>query len=262
MPSSGVSRCRTIVAGTGVPSGAGKVRVSHDVVRRGRGRGASCRCRSVRSPVREVDVGPDHGVHVGLVGDGDGGGLEVLVVGLGRPCPTRRAGRPRCRGSRAPSIGSTRSRCRTCERKVSTAWVAKASTRSSRSSGSSGRTGSQARWSWSASRGTGQRASRNSWASSLVTRRRVSVPSGSTACSAWYSTPGRRPPTDRGGSRGRCVSSTQTSRVSRLSDQITTSPPLRVARTFSSKRSSGSSSTSTSSSYDVPIACRQTWKGR
>ena len=61
---------------------------------------------------------------------------------------------------------------------------------------------------------------------------------------------------------GIAASTTHTSRVSRLSAQITTRAPLRVARTFSSKRSSGSSSTSTSSATGVPSACRHTWNGR
>lgn len=40
------------------------------------------------------------------------------------------------------------------------------------------------------------------------------MPSASTACSAWYSTPWRRPPTERAGLVGRCASITHTSLVS------------------------------------------------
>ena len=74
--------------------------------------------------------------------------------------------------------------------------------------------------------------------------------------------PWRRPPTERGVDVGDAASTTHTSRVSRLSAQITTNAPLRVARKFSSKRSSGSSRTSTSSVTGVPSAWRQTWNGR
>ena len=252
MPSSGVSRCRTSVAGHGRPVGRReRARLAR------RSAAGSWPRRLLAVPLgalagAEVDVGPHRRVDVGLVDHGDAGGLEVLVVGLGDACPLEQrvddepGGVERVERQRRAAGAAPR------ERKPSTTWVAKASTRSSRSSGSSGRTGSQAC-------GPGRpRAGPGSGPAGTPRRRRwsrrssVSVPSGSTACSAWYSTPGRRPPTERGGSRGRCASSTHTSLVSRFSDQITTSPPLRVARTSSSKRSSGSSSTSTSSSYDVP----------
>ena len=111
------------------------------------------------------------------------------------------------------------------------------------------RTADHAVASWSPSRGTGQLASRNSVAPSLVTTSRASVAVrahdvlGVVLHAA--AAPAHGP---RQGRAGRCASTTQTSRVSRLSAQITTRPPLRVARTSSSNCSSGSSSTSTSSS--------------
>ena len=61
-----------------------------------------------------------------------------------------------------------------------------------------------------------------------------SEPSGSTTCSAWYSTP-VPPAADRARRRlGACGVDHPDLAVSRLSAQITTTPPLRVARTSSS----------------------------
>ncbi|MFT4010905.1 MAG: hypothetical protein QM655_12785 [Nocardioidaceae bacterium] len=70
------------------------------------------------------------------------------------------------------------------------------------------------------------------------------------------------PPTDRRGrGRGAVRVDRQTSRVSRLSAVISTTWLLRVVRTVSSNRSSGSSSTSTSPA-GVPSRWRQIWWGR
>ncbi len=125
------------------------------------------------------------------------------------------------------SSGRMRSWLRPPTREVSTTWPTYASTCSSRSAGSSGRTGSHADESWSPERGTGHRASRNSVAPSLVTSSSSSEPSGCFRCSAWYSTPRRRPPTESAGEVGAAASTTQTSLVSRFSDQITTRSPVR-----------------------------------
>ena len=119
--------------------------------------------------------------------------------------------------------------------------------RSSRSAGSSGRTGRQADGSWSPERGTGHRASRNSVASSLVTSSSSSEPSGCRTCSAWYSTPRRRPPTERGADVG--LARRRRPRPRWCPGSPTRSPPGRRCgsrRTSSSNCSSGSSSTSSS----------------
>ena len=57
-----------------------------------------------------------------------------------------------------------------------------------------------------------------------------SAPSAYRTCSAWYSTPRRRPPTDRAGESGACASTTQTSLVLRFSDERTTRSPVRLGR--------------------------------
>ena len=243
----------------------GRCGVSADVAVRVVCRAPSCRCRSVRSAGAEVDVRPDRGAArttrrqtVTAVA------AKSLVVRLDRRCRPRRAGRPRSRGSASASSGSTRSRCRTsrAEAEHGVASRRRPPVPAARP-GPPVATGSHARWSWSASRGTGHRASRNSWASSLVTSSSMSVPSGQHGVLGVV-LHARAPPADRTRRVQRVgARRAPTPRVvSRLSDQITTRPPLRVARTFSSNRSSGSSSTSTSSAYDVPTACRHTWNGR
>jgi hypothetical protein len=55
---------------------------------------------------------------------------------------------------------------------------------------------------------------------------------------------------------------TSVSVVSRLSHSMKMRAPLRLARTVTSKRSSGSVNTHTSVSEPVPTSCRHTWYGR
>ena len=163
MPSSGVSRCRTSVAGTAVPSGDGKVRRLADVARPGRGRApAAGAARSARRCAGRRPTRPAGGRRTGRT--------TVTAVAAKSSlcderdaCRRRRPGRPRPRRSPGRRAAARRSRCRPSRAEAQhDVASANASTRSSRSAGSSARTGSQARWSWSASRGTGHRASRNS----------------------------------------------------------------------------------------------------
>ena len=68
--------------------------------------------------------------------------------------------------------------------------------------------------------------------------------------------------TGLGGSAGREESTTQTSLVSRELERRRTMRPLRLPRSVSSNRWSGSSRTSTSSVGALPRTWRHTWKGR
>ena len=54
--------------------------------------GAGCRCRSVRRPVREVDVRPDRRVHVRLVADRDARSTRTRSLRRGRRCRPSKAG--------------------------------------------------------------------------------------------------------------------------------------------------------------------------
>ncbi len=259
MPSSGVSRCLRIVAGTSVPSADGNDRCSPTYAAESKP-GASLRSRSVRSPVARSRSDHTGGIRYD----------SSTTMIRSRSCSTLRlsgassdamsdTGRTTMPSPVRSSSGRIRSWLRPSVREVSTTCPTYASTCSSRSDGSSGRSGSHAAESWSPERGTGQRASRNSLASSLVTSSSSSEPSAYRTCSAWYSTPRRRPPTERGTEVGSAASSTHTSLVSRFSDQMTTRSPVRLASTSSSNWPSGSSSTSSSADAGVPSRCRQTW---
>ena len=142
MPSRGTSRRRTSVAGTSVPSGAGKARVSHDVALRVVTRVRPAGAVSVRSPVRRSTSDQTRGMDVGLVDDGDAPSPRSPGCAIWSTVPASKSGSITKPAESRASSGSTRSRCRTSERKLSTTCVAKASTRSSRSLGFSGRTGS------------------------------------------------------------------------------------------------------------------------
>ena len=74
--------------------------------------------------------------------------------------------------------------------------------------------------------------------------------------------PRRRGSTTLGTERVSVAGMTSVSVVSRLSHPMKMSAPLRLARTVTSKRSSGSVNTQTSSPAAVPTSCRHTWYGR
>ena len=214
----------------------------------------------------QVDVGPDRRHQVGLVDDDDGSASNSLVARdrhATRSDPSRvdddapRRSRSSSGQDRAAGV---RPSAREVEHDVAGEGV---DLLEPLGRGPRVAPARQAEWSWSAS--TRHRAARQPELGGLVVghhQQLVGAVGVARTCSAWYSTPGRRPPTDARARSGRAASSTHTSLVSRLSDQITDQLAAAGGPHLSSNCSSGSSSTSTSSATGVPSRCRQTWCGR
>ena len=227
--------------------------------------GASWRCRSVRAPVAQVDVRPDRRVHVGLVDDGDRGRRRSPALWPSSTVPAvERAGRrtkpvgvegvERQHPQPVPAVGAEAEHDVAGERVDPLEPLGRV-------------LGAHrlARRVWSWSRVAGDRAAGQPELRGAVVgdqQQRVAAVGQHRVLGVVLHA--RSATADRARRRRRVVRRrrTQTSLVSRLADQITTSPPLRVARTFELEPLVGLLEHQHVLGVDVPIACRHTWNGR